>query len=68
MHIRCPHCRNPIEVVEQDSLSDATRPSCGSNFSLIGEENTHTQRAKVKRVAHSATWRRRGSACWNIAA
>jgi WD40 repeat protein/serine/threonine protein kinase len=52
MHIRCPHCRNPIEVVEQDSLSDVTCPSCGSNFSLIGENATQTYDAKAKRVAH----------------
>jgi WD40 repeat protein/tRNA A-37 threonylcarbamoyl transferase component Bud32 len=52
MHIRCPHCRNPIEVIEQDSLSDVTCPSCGSNFSLIGEDATHTHQIKTRRVAH----------------
>jgi hypothetical protein len=26
MQIRCPHCRNPIDVVEHDSLSDVTSP------------------------------------------
>jgi eukaryotic-like serine/threonine-protein kinase len=38
MHIRCPHCHCPIEVVETDSLSDVSCPECGSNFSLIAEE------------------------------
>jgi tRNA A-37 threonylcarbamoyl transferase component Bud32 len=52
MQIRCPHCRNPIEVVEHDSLSDVTCPSCGSNFSLIGEATTQPREAKVQRVAH----------------
>ena len=42
MHIRCPHCHSPIEVVDTDSLSDVSCPECGSNFSLIGAETiTH---------------------------
>jgi len=24
MHIRCPHCRNPIEVIDDDQLQDLT--------------------------------------------
>ena len=38
LHIRCPHCRNPIEVVDDSPLSEIVCPSCGSNFSLIGDE------------------------------
>ena len=38
LHIRCPHCRNPIEVVEDTPLAEIVCPSCGSNFSLIGDE------------------------------
>ena len=37
LHIRCPHCRNPIEVVDDAPLSDISCPSCGSSFSLIGD-------------------------------
>ena len=37
MHVRCPHCRDPIELVADDSLSDVACASCGSNFSLIGD-------------------------------
>ena len=42
MHIRCPHCRNPIELIDDSALSSATCPSCGSSFSLIGSEETQT--------------------------
>ncbi len=39
MHIRCPHCHNPVEVVGDD-FSDVSCPSCGSRFSLISGETT----------------------------
>ncbi len=33
MHVRCPHCQNAIEIVDDDSpLSDVVCPSCGSSF------------------------------------
>src|SRR5687768_4939648 len=35
MHIRCPHCRNPIEVVNLDALVEVSCPSCGSSFGLV---------------------------------
>ncbi len=38
MHIRCPHCRNPIEVVDDDQLQDLTCPACGSSFNLLPDE------------------------------
>ncbi len=33
MHVNCPHCKNPIEVVESGSEL-VTCPSCGSSFGL----------------------------------
>ena len=38
MHIRCPHCRNPIEVIDDDQLRDIICPSCGSSFNLLPDE------------------------------
>ena len=38
LHIRCPHCRNPIEVVDDTPLAEIVCPSCGSNFSIVGDE------------------------------
>jgi len=34
MHILCPHCRNPIEVVNFDPRMEVACPSCGSSFHL----------------------------------
>ena len=36
MHIRCPHCHNAIEIVEDSSFRDVSCPSCGSHFNLVG--------------------------------
>jgi len=40
MHIRCPHCHNPIEVLDDADLGELLCDSCGSHFSLIGGEET----------------------------
>ena len=38
MHVRCPHCQNPIEIVDSDdSLKEIDCPSCGSSFNLLGD-------------------------------
>src|SRR5262245_61963007 len=34
MHILCPHCRNPIEVVRLTPREEISCPSCGSSFRL----------------------------------
>ncbi len=52
MHIRCPHCRNPIEVVEESSFTEICCPSCGSSFSLISGDTTETYRTGTRRLAH----------------
>lgn len=38
MHVRCPHCKNPIEVVNDSTLAEVSCPTCGSSFSLAGED------------------------------
>ena len=40
LHIRCPHCQNAIELVDDAPLSDVACPSCGSSFSLVGDATT----------------------------
>jgi tetratricopeptide (TPR) repeat protein/ribosomal protein S27E len=42
MRIRCPHCHNPIDVVDQDPLKEVCCPSCGSAFNLVGGQETET--------------------------
>ena len=44
MQVRCPHCHNPLEVLEDSSLRDITCPSCDSRFNLLADE-TLTYRA-----------------------
>ena len=34
MHLRCPHCRNPIEVADLPSAGEITCAGCGSSFQL----------------------------------
>ena len=39
MQVRCPHCHNPIEIVDgDDSLKEVDCPSCGSSFNLLGDD------------------------------
>src|SRR6516165_12830915 len=44
MHLLCPHCRNPIEVVKLNPREEITCPSCGSSFRLETESTTSWQR------------------------
>jgi WD40 repeat protein len=34
MHLRCPHCRNPIEVADLSVAGEITCTACGSSFRL----------------------------------
>ena len=52
MHIRCPHCHNPIDVVDNDPLTDVSCPSCGSNFSLISSETASYSPGTVRTIGH----------------
>ena len=38
LHIRCPHCHNSVELIEETHLSDVRCSSCGSAFGLA-EDN-----------------------------
>jgi WD40 repeat protein/tRNA A-37 threonylcarbamoyl transferase component Bud32 len=40
MHLVCPHCHNPIEVVRLTPREEIACPSCGSSFHLDGESTT----------------------------
>jgi WD40 repeat protein/ribosomal protein S27E len=52
VHVRCPHCHNPIEVVDADPLTDISCPDCGSSFSLISGETASYQPGAVKTIGH----------------
>jgi serine/threonine protein kinase len=36
MHLICPHCQSPIELVEIPTPGEILCPSCGSSFNLAG--------------------------------
>jgi len=38
LRVRCPHCHNPIELVNETALEEISCPSCGSKFTLAGDE------------------------------
>jgi tRNA A-37 threonylcarbamoyl transferase component Bud32/putative hemolysin len=44
MHILCPHCRNPIELVRLTRREEVVCPSCGSSFRLETDSTTSDQR------------------------
>ena len=51
MHVRCPHCHNPLELVG-DISSDIVCTSCGSSFSLVSGDTTHKYEPRGRTVAH----------------
>ncbi|MEW4529948.1 protein kinase [Maioricimonas sp. JC845] len=52
MHIRCPHCRNPIELLDDVQITDVTCTSCGSSFSLVGSETMSYRPSTGEQVTH----------------
>jgi WD40 repeat protein/Flp pilus assembly protein TadD len=50
MHILCPHCHNPIELVKIDPRAEISCPSCGSSFHLEGESTTGWERHAGQRL------------------
>lgn len=53
LHVRCPNCSAPIELVADSELESVHCPSCGSDFGLVDDEETSTKHASgVTEVAH----------------
>jgi WD40 repeat protein/serine/threonine protein kinase len=52
MHVRCPHCHNPIELLDETPLGEITCPSCQSSFSLLGEETVSADTSAIQRIGH----------------
>lgn len=62
IHLHCPHCKNPIELVEYDPAAEVTCTACGSSFRLADNSTTgwapklpHLGRfAIIEEVGHGA--------------
>ena len=63
MQIRCPHCQNPFEVVQDDESFDYDCPSCGSSFNLAADTETvsHTVDEAAATIAHFRLTERLGN-------
>jgi tRNA A-37 threonylcarbamoyl transferase component Bud32 len=48
MHILCPHCHNPIEVIKLSAWAEIICPSCGSSVRLETDSTGSEQRAGQK--------------------
>ncbi|MEO1498335.1 MAG: serine/threonine-protein kinase [Planctomycetota bacterium] len=48
LHVRCPHCRNPIELVADAELESVRCASCGSDFSLVSGDGQETSVAPAR--------------------
>lgn len=48
--VRCPHCRNPIEIVGDSGPGDIGCPACGSHFSLLSVQATTLHRRESGRT------------------
>ena len=44
MHILCPHCHNPIEIVKLNPRAEIACPSCGSRFHVDAGSTTGWER------------------------
>jgi formylglycine-generating enzyme required for sulfatase activity len=50
MHIKCPHCEHPIDLVLDQPVDQISCPSCGSHFSLFDPEKTTSYRESEVRA------------------
>jgi WD40 repeat protein/tRNA A-37 threonylcarbamoyl transferase component Bud32 len=50
MHILCPHCHNPIEVVKLTPREEIACPACGSTFRLEGGATTGSEESAGRKV------------------
>jgi serine/threonine protein kinase len=49
MHLRCPHCQNPIEIVDVPSATEISCPGCGSSF-IFDPYATSSQAPPAQRI------------------
>jgi serine/threonine protein kinase len=50
LHIRCPHCSNPVELLADSPFESITCNTCGSTFSLVEDEDHTREAPTLKRI------------------
>jgi len=50
LHIRCPHCNNPVELLDDSIDKDVTCATCGSTFNLIEEDDSPEARMSGRKL------------------
>src|SRR5437764_1379405 len=50
IHILCPHCKNPIELVERPASREILCDSCGSTFRIESESTASFGAGERRRV------------------
>jgi len=52
LHIRCPHCHNPVEMLFDSPFTDITCSTCGSAFSLVSSEAHTCHAPPLESIGH----------------
>lgn len=52
LSVRCPHCRDAVNVVADAPLADIACEACGKSFSLVGEDRAEQDAPPLASVAH----------------
>lgn len=50
LHIRCPHCASPVELLASTPYDDVTCRSCGSTFCLVDRTSESASTAKLRKI------------------
>ncbi len=52
LHVRCPNCHCPIELVVDAEFGSIDCPSCGSNFSLVNDDTSTRHTLSLREISH----------------
>jgi ribosomal protein S27E len=66
LHIRCPHCCNPVEVITDTPYAEICCSTCGSSFSLVDREEATRMAVPLKSIGRfDLIMRLGGRRIWN---
>lgn len=50
LHVRCPHCSNPMEILADTPYDDVTCRTCGSTFNLVQPDGATGSLATLRQI------------------